>query len=532
LVGRIQPPDEVCICEPGVMTACYTGPAGTEDVGICHGGMQTCNADGFGYGPCLDQQVPGAETCDAAGANEDCDSDVNEGCVCGDGIIFAGETCDDGGTSDADACSSTCQTQEVLQLAAGRAHTCALLTGGVVKCWGDNGGGQLGLDDSQDRGDQPNEMGDNLPAVSLGTGKTAVAISAENEHTCALLNNASVKCWGYNEYGQLGLGNTQAHGDGANEMGDNLPAVILGTGKTAVAISSAHYHTCALLNDASVKCWGHNFYGQLGLGDFQNRGDGANEMGDNLPAVSLGTGKTAVAISSGYNHTCALLNDASVKCWGHNGYGQLGLGNTQHRGAGANDMGDNLPTVSLGTGKTAVAISAGDIHTCALLDDASVKCWGYNGFGGLGLGDNADRGDGANEMGDNLPAVSLGTGKTAVAISAGGYHTCALLNDASAKCWGYNQLGGLGLGDTAHRGDEPNEVGDNLPVVDLGTGKTGVAISAGDYQTCALLNDASVKCWGYNELGGLGLGDTQHRGDEPNQMGDNLPTVKLFSALW
>ena len=105
-------------------------------------------------------------------------------------------------------------------------------------------------------------------------------------------------------------------------------------------------------------------------------------------------------------------------------------------------MGDSLPTVALGTGRTAVAITAGNYHTCALLDDGSVKCWGYNDYGQLGLGDTADRGVGAGEMGDSLPAVALGTGRTAVAITSGSYHTCALLDDASVKCWGLERLKG------------------------------------------------------------------------------------------
>ena len=161
------------------------------------------------------------------------------------------------------------------------------------------------------------------------------------------------------------------------------------------------------MDDNSVKCWGRNSYGQLGLGDRNDRGDGANEMGDNLPAVSLGTGRTAKAISAGGHHTCALLDDNSVKCWGGNSY-QLGLGDQNNRGDGANEMGDNLPAVNLGTGRTAKAIGVGFDHTCALLDDNSVKCWGGNSYGQLGLGDQNNRGDGANEMGDNLPAVNLG----------------------------------------------------------------------------------------------------------------------------
>ena len=96
-----------------------------------------------------------------------------------------------------------------------------------------------------------------------------------------------MKCWGVNQYGQLGLGDTENRGDGADEMGDNLPGVDLGTGRTAKALSVGKYHTCALLDDDSVKCWGSNWYGQLGLGDTENRGDASNQMGNKLPVVNL-----------------------------------------------------------------------------------------------------------------------------------------------------------------------------------------------------------------------------------------------------
>ena len=142
------------------------------------------------------------------------------------------------------------------------------------------------------------------------------------------------------------------------------------------------------------------------------------------------------SIASGSQHTCVVLDDRSVKCWGYNGYGRLGYGDTIDRGDQEWEMGDGLPAVSLGAGRTAVSIAAANGHTCAVLDDRSVKCWGWNGFGQLGYGDRIDRGDGAGEMGDGLAAVSLGTGRTAVSIAAGVYHTCAVLDDRSVKCWG------------------------------------------------------------------------------------------------
>jgi alpha-tubulin suppressor-like RCC1 family protein len=228
------------------------------------------------------------------------------------------------------------------------------------------------------------------------------------------------------------------------------------------------------------------------------------------------------------------LSHGVVKCWGYVAFGFLGLGDTTSRGDLPNEMGDNLPAIDLGSGVSVRAITLGDDHTCALLNGGSVKCWGVGGE--LGAGDIVSRGSAPNQMGDNLPAVDLGTGKTATSVVAGYGGACAILNDGILKCWGLNYNGQLGLGDTVTRGDKPNQTGDALPAVDLGTGRTitqvaaGNGASAGGVVICAILNDSSVKCWGAG--GSLGLGDLLARGEKPNEMGDNLPRVKLFSSTW
>ncbi|SVE28724.1 uncharacterized protein METZ01_LOCUS481578, partial [marine metagenome] len=127
----------------------------------------------------------------------------------------------------------------------------------------------------------------NLPVVNLGTGRTATAIAARRTHSCALLDNASVKCWGYNLRGQLGIGSTNHMGDNSSEMGDNLPVVNLGTGRTATAIDARNISTCAILDNGSIKCWGCNSDGNLGYGHTILLGDDSDEMGDNLSAIDL-----------------------------------------------------------------------------------------------------------------------------------------------------------------------------------------------------------------------------------------------------
>ena len=147
--------------------------------------------------------------------------------------------------------------------------------------------------------------------------------------------------------------------------------------------------------------------------------------------------------------------------------GQLGKGNTNSVGDGPGEMGNNLLPVDLGTGRTAVQIALGTFHTTAILDNGTVKCWGYNTFGQLGYEDFDNYGDNPGEMGDSLPVVSLGTVRTAVQIETGSYHTIVILDNGAVKCWGNNDSGQLGYGDTDYRGDDPGEMGDNLPAVDL-----------------------------------------------------------------
>lgn len=396
---------------------------------------------------------------------------------------------------------STTATTEQIHLAAGENFACALLNDGTVKCWGDNTNGELGRDSTTDVGRVAGDM-PALTAITLGAGRTATAITAGTQHACALLDNGTVKCWGNNASGALGQGNTTDVGDGVGTLMSALQSIDLGTGVTARAIGAGNQFTCVLLSDGKVKCWGENQYGQLGIGDTNDRGDGTGEMGANLSAIDFGTNKTATAIAVGAESACAILNLGEVKCWGRNNDGELGQGNTTDLGDGGTPSIAAAPAVDLGTGKTAKSIAAGDEYFCAVLNDDTLKCWGNNSNGQLGLGDTNNRGDGAGEMGDALLAVNLGTGLTATSVWAGKSTTCALLSDNTLKCWGSNVQGQVGQGDTTTPVTSPS------PVIDLGTGKTAVSVAIGNSHTCAVLNDVSVKCWGLNLEGQLGLDNT------------------------
>ncbi|HMQ26635.1 MAG TPA: hypothetical protein PKA98_11660, partial [Acidimicrobiales bacterium] len=220
-----------------------------------------------------------------------------------------------------------------------------------------------------------------------------------------------------------------------------------------------------------VVCWGEmdgaHTIGQHVVGD--SIGDDPGEMGSALVPVNLGPGHAVTDLSVSSTHACAIREDHSLVCWGENNDAQLGSETSVPAGLSA-PLPDDHPAVDLGTGRTARALATGGYHhTCALLDDDTVKCWGDNQRGTLGTGDVLRRGDEPGEMGDGLLPAALGPGRTVRDIALGDFHACAVLDDATVKCWGENQRGQLGIGDTFDRGDEPDELGDQLPAVDLGT---------------------------------------------------------------
>jgi alpha-tubulin suppressor-like RCC1 family protein len=400
-------------------------------------------------------------------------------------------------------------------LDAGGDHTCALLAGGLVRCWGYNAQGQLGYGNTSTIGV------DQTPAaagpVNLGRRRTAKAISAGDFHTCAILDDGNVLCWGYGADGRLGYGNTRNVGD--RQPPGSVGPVDLGRGRTAKAISAGGAHTCAILDDGSVLCWGYGANGRLGYGHTSNVGD--RQTPGSVGPVDLGPGRTARAISAGEGHTCAILDNGTLLCWGYAGDGRLGYENLN------NDVGDDetpasAGPVDLGPGRTAVAISAGGSHTCAILDDGSVRCWGYGGNGRLGYA-NTDSVGGEQTPGSVGP-VDLGPGRTAKAISAGGAHTCAILDDRSVLCWGYGADGRLGYAGTSDVGDD--ETPGSAGPVNLGPGRTATAISAGQSHTCARLDNAKVICWGYGANGRLGYCNQDNVGDDetPGSVG----TVNLL----
>ncbi|CAM9282890.1 unnamed protein product [Ascophyllum nodosum] len=355
----------------------------------------------------------------------------------------------------------------VVAMSAGSAHTCVIFEDGTLKCFGRNNRGQLGLGDTNDRGDEEDEMGEFLPAVSLGANRTAIAVSADGDRTCILLDNANVRCWGDGEYGALGSGDEDNAGEG-NEIADSVDL-----GDAAVADIGGG--PCAVFEDGSLSCWGKGCYGKNGQGAMDNVGDDEGEMGAALGTVPLGDDILVQAVAAGRDFVCAVLQSGGLKCWGRGEGGQLGNEGVATVGDDPDEMGDMLPFVDLGARGDVLKVSAGEQHVCAVMSAGAVKCWGRNFYGNLGLEGFRARGHKDGTMGDALPEVSLGTDRIAVALVAGGERTCAILDSGELKCWGGNSDGQLGLEDTNPRGVSQGQMGDDLPAVALGTNRTAVA---------------------------------------------------------
>ena len=339
------------------------------------------------------------------------------------------------------------------RVSAGDAHTCAVVDG-TAKCWGEGGNGRLGNNANSDV-DTPH-------GVSGLTSGGAAQISVGDAHTCAVVNGAA-KCWGDGSFGRLG--NRAVSGSA------NTPQQVLGGLSTGVTqISAGGDHTCAVV-DGGAWCWGVGISGQLGLAI----------SGTSIPMKINDLTNRVMQISAGDAHTCAVVEGAA-KCWGTGSLGRLGDGMTTNR---------NTPQQVVGLTTGVTQISAGNTHTCAVVNGAA-KCWGRASSGRLGNPETSNA---------KTPrqVTNLTTGVTQ--ISAGGDHTCAVV-EGRALCWGKGNDGRLGHNEMA---DVNADKTSPTQVYGLTTGVT--QISAGGAHTCAVMN-GRVLCWGEGGDGRLGNDDT------------------------
>ena len=402
------------------------------------------------------------------------------------------------------------------QIAAGGLSTCAVLHDRTVQCWGSNDQGQLGN----------GTVTTSTDPVTVPNLSNVLAITAGNTHTCALVDDGSgvtgtVKCWGLAANGQLGDGSVGEETTNlTKDPQRRSPVTVVKDASNTplsgvVAVAAGGFHTCAVVKDGAGNrtawCWGDDGEGQLGDGKPGDRTAIAQ------PVTNLGS--TVSALALGEFHSCALLDDGTVKCWGANPFGQLTVDPTTLASSATPVAASGLPDP---TSNPVVALTAGYGHVCALLKDNSARCWGENNFGQLGYETPHLNGDSSKPMvPSSTPGVVQGaTGPTPappsppvpphanqgqlVAITAGEFHTCALTDAGAVRCWGQGGRGQLG--------EDPNPYSSNSAQIDDSTFAVDVhnlsgsatAVTAGGFHTCAAISGASMQCWGYNFYGQLG----------------------------
>jgi len=355
---------------------------------------------------------------------------------------------------------------------------------GTAQCWGYNAYGQLG----------DNSTTNSLVPVSVSgiTGltpaTTATSVSTGANHSCAVMADGTAQCWGANVFGQLG----------DNSTTDSLvPVSVSGiTGltpaTTAVSVSTGDSHSCAVMADGTATCWGSNGNGRLG-----------DNSGTNSPVPVLVSGitgltaaTTAVSVSTGDYNSCAVMADGTAKCWGWNTNGQLGDNSTTDSSVPVSVSG----LTGLTAATTAVNVSVGAFHSCAVMADGTVTCWGYNGNGRLG--DNSTTDSPVPVSVSGITGLTAAT--TAINVSVGTAHSCAVMADGTAKCWGNNANGRLGDDSTTERYVPVSVSG----LTGLTAATTAVSVSTGTYHSCAVMADGTATCWGGNFDGELGDNST------------------------
>jgi alpha-tubulin suppressor-like RCC1 family protein len=317
------------------------------------------------------------------------------------------------------------------------------------------------------------------PATPAGAATTPI-LSAGVTHTCALMPNSTVECWGYNHYGELGNGTT---------TDSSTPVTVTGL-PPATEIAAGDFHTCAIDQASLAWCWGSNAFGALGNGKNNDKSTPVN-VSPSMQFSSIAAGGLELNVGGGKSapgdFTCAVLKGrGDVYCWGFNANGQLGDGSTTN---------SNVPQLVTGLPGPAVSVTAGGLHACAVLASGGVYCWGDNSDGQLGNNKTKQ---------SAVPVQAQIAGATAV--GAGTFHSCALLGSGGMDCWGDNNLGQVGNGSTTNS---------HVPVPVSGLAGSVQQIAVNGYHTCALVNAAAtteVECWGDDQDGALGDG---HYGEPP-----------------
>ncbi len=344
------------------------------------------------------------------------------------------------------------------QIATGEAHACLRTTAGEVWCWGANELGQLGDGTKTNRPSAKKVEG--LPSI--------VRVATGTHHTCALAVDESLWCWGGNTQGESGIG-TMGPDPVFTPTKLKMPGVI--------GVSAGGYHTCAYDVQGTVYCWGRNIFGECG----------AQGMANVVSPKKVPGLDTVSSVALGWEHTCSIMTDRTVQCWGRNQDGQIG-----NATSGSNEID---PAVAVGV-TDARALFGGDDHTCAILGNGSMQCWGDNENGELGAGS-------AFINNKAVPVIGM---SGAYQGGAGREHTCVATAKGDAFCWGSNIEFEVGIG--------PSSVIAKIPVhvLDLVDARW---IAAGEAFSCAAHKKQGAQCWGKNDRGQLGGGTINEYGDSP-----------------
>jgi hypothetical protein len=486
-----------------------------------------------------------------------------EYCYNGSPLRCPANSYSDSGSTMVENCACTAgYTRELTDMAtyvnshtvdSGGRHSCAVTEGGGLVCWGANEAYQLGLAGS-----------DGLGKASTWEPPTKVDItgvlnvSLGDDFTCVVLAvgaDKMTRCWGSNYYGQLGLNSNALDSRATAPTGQANAKLGGGTSTTTTAyttlqLSCAQQSCCAVISKLgvlSMTCWGRGNKGQLGKvpGGSPNVGTG---YGDETLAVArksftdmgsdgsdgqigamviFGGVLSPIMVTMGGNHACALLQSsagAETYCWGHNLNGAVGVGRS--------DASFLTPTaVSLGKAGVASSyaktLSCYGYVCCAVMSVTfQVKCWGQGAGGRLGNGI-YDVGTTSSSMGANLQSAPLGALNYAMDVNVGEVQTCALLGNNYVKCWG--QVGGQLLGD-----NPPIDMYDLLPSLQMASGRVALQIGGNGPVTCAVLSDYRVACWGnnnYRQLGGAVLANAVGGGVSVVQASDTNMTIVNLTGL-
>ena len=359
------------------------------------------------------------------------------------------------------------------QVSARTDHTCAMSVEGRVWCWGKNESGEVGDGSTTSPQKNPRE-------VDLGG--SALAVAAGGRHSCALAAE-SVLCWGAADFGQIG--------DGSVDVAPlPSPTQVNLEGAIPVELALGADHGCARTQSNTLLCWGRNDDGQIG--------DGSMTTPQPLPVPVTALGAGVAQVSAGQAHTCAVLEDKSVWCWGRNSDGQLGVGLATIESA--------TPLQVTALGNDVQSVAAGGYHTCAVKTDGTLWCWGKNTSGQLGTGDTVGP--------QPAPVKVTDFQNTVDAVFGGSLNTCARKTDGSLWCFGHNVYGQVGDGTS---GIENSPKAKAVEVSALGM---SVQQASTGYHTCAVRSGGDLFCWGNNEHGELGDGSTDA---EPEPLEITLP---------